>query len=55
MREAVVKLLGGYPKRPKPDVAPYDHPSDGSTLKPLQEPSGMTRGQLGSWAIFNKR
>lgn len=43
------------PKWPRVSSAPYEKPSDGSTLVLLKEPSGMTRGQLISWANFQVR
>ena len=34
---------------------PYSHPSEGSTLKLLTEPSRMTGAQVLTWADFNRR
>jgi len=42
------------PRRPRPSVAPYSHPSEGSTLILLDEPSNMTKMQIVSWSEFNK-
>ena len=30
----------------------YTHPSDGSTLVLLQQPSGMSKTQIAQWALF---